>query len=166
MATHGWEIALGARKRVAPDFCQDSHVCDLGKLWNTGRRKAPRVRRALCTPEHARVRPPLRQRPADAMTRARAYKAHSGVDHTLPRMLKPHRSSTHHCLPVHGVSAATRAPAAVDRPAQPFPTPSNPQRWVSTPRWSSPSEESKYASPEKPVHGRRSSQPRRSAWTG
>jgi hypothetical protein len=138
----------------------------LGELWNTGRRKAPRVRRALCTPEHARVRPASRQRPADAMTRARAYKAHSGFDHTLSRTLKPHRSSTHRRLPVHGVSVATRAPAAVDRPAPPFPTPSDPRRRVSTPQWSSPSEESKSTSTERPVHGRRSSKPRRSAWTG
>jgi hypothetical protein len=117
-----------------PDFCQDSHVCDLGELWNTGRRKAPRVRRALCAPEHARARLASRQRPADAMARARTYKARLGVDHTLPRTLKPHRSSAHHRLPVYGVSAATRAPAAVDRPAQPFPTPSDPPRRVSTPQ--------------------------------
>jgi hypothetical protein len=166
MAAQGWETALGARKRLAPDFCQDLHVCDLGELLNTGRRKAPRVRRALCAPEHARARPASRQRPADAMARARAYKACSGVDHTLPRTLKPHRSSVHRRLPIRGVSAATRAPATLDRPAQPFPTPSDPRRRLSTPQWSSPSEESKPTSPERPVHGRRSSQPRRSAWTG
>jgi hypothetical protein len=166
MAAHGWDTALGAKKRLAPDFCQDSHVCDLGELLNTGRRKAPCVRRALCAPEHARARPASRQRPADAMARARAYKARSGVDHTLPRTLKPHRSSAHRRLPIRGVSAATRATAIVDRPAQPFPTPSDPPRRVSTPQWSSPSEESKPASPERPVHGRRSAQPRRSAWTG
>jgi hypothetical protein len=166
MATHGWETALGVRKRLAPDFCQDSHVCDLGELWNMGRRKHTRVRRALCTPEHARARPASRQRPADAMSRARAYKAHSGVDHTPPHAPNLTRAQTHRRLPVHGVSAATRAPAAVDRPTKSFPTPSSPRRRLSTPRWSSPSEESKSASPERPVHGRRSSQPRRSAWTG
>jgi hypothetical protein len=99
-----------------------------------GRMKAPRVRRALCAPEHARARPALRQRPADAMARARAYKARSGVDYTLPRTLKPHRSSVHRRLPVRDVSAATRATAAVDRPAQPFPTLSNPLRRVCTPQ--------------------------------
>jgi hypothetical protein len=62
------------------------------------------------------------------MARARAYKAHSGIDHTLLRTLKPHRSSTHRRLPVRDVSAATKAPATVDRPAQPFPTLSNPLR--------------------------------------
>jgi hypothetical protein len=123
---------LGARKRLAPDFCQDSHVCDLGELWNTGRRKAPRIRRALCAPEHARACPASRQRPAGALARARAYKARSGVDCTLPRTLKPHRISVHRRLPVRDVSAATRATAAVDRPTQLSPTPSNPRRRVCT----------------------------------
>jgi hypothetical protein len=166
MATHGWETALGARKRLAPDFCQDSHGCDLGELWNTGRRKLTRVRRALCTPEHARARPRAAPSRARVPCVCRAYKAHSGVVHTLLHTLKPPRSSTHRRLPVHGVSAATRAPAVVDRPVQPFPTLSDPRGRLSTTRWSSSSKESKSASPERPVHGRRSSQPRRSAWTG
>jgi hypothetical protein len=93
----------------------------LGELWNTGRRKPTRVRRALCTPEHARARPASRQRPADAMARARAYKAHSGVDHTLPRTLNLTGAQTHRRLPVHGVSAATRAPAACRPASQAFP---------------------------------------------
>jgi hypothetical protein len=166
MEAHGWETALGARKRLAPDFCQDSHVCDLGELWNTGRLKAPRVRRALCAPEHARARPASRQCPAGALSRARANKAHLGVDYTLPRTLKLYRSSVHRRLPVRGVSAAARATAAVDRPVQLSPAPSNPRRRVCTAQWGSPGEESKPASPERPVHGRRSSKPRRSAWTG
>jgi hypothetical protein len=68
------------------------------------------------------------------MARARAYKAHSGVDHTLPRTLNLTGAQTHRRLPVHGVSAATRAPAAVDRPTKPFPTLSDPRRRLSTPR--------------------------------
>src|SRR5699024_3697447 len=108
--------------------------CDLGELWNTGRMKAPHVRRALCTPVHAPARPASRQRPAGALAHARAYKAHSGVDCTLPRTLKPHRSSVHRRLPVHGVFAATRATAVVDRPAQPFLALSNPLRRVYTPQ--------------------------------
>jgi hypothetical protein len=67
------------------------------------------------------------------MARTRAYKAPPGVDYTLPRTLKPHRSSAHRRLPVRDVSAATRTTAAVDRPAQPFPTLSNPLRRVCTP---------------------------------
>jgi hypothetical protein len=98
--------------------------------------------RATCSTrsELARARPrappraPRRaKRPADAMARARTYKAHSGVDCTLPHTLKPHRSSVHRRLPVRGVSAAIRATAIVDRPAQPSPTPSNPLRRVCTP---------------------------------
>jgi hypothetical protein len=115
-----------------PDFCQDSHVCDLGELWNTGRMKAPRVRRALCAPEHARARSASHQRPAGALSRARAYKARPGIGYTLPCTLKPHRSSVHRRLPVRGVSAATRATAAVDRPVQLSPAPSNPRKRVST----------------------------------
>jgi hypothetical protein len=117
-----------------PDFCQDTHVCDLGELWNTGRMKAPHVRRDLCAPEHARARPTSRQRPTGALAHARAYKAHPGVGYTLPRTLKPHRSSVHCRLPVRDVPAAARATAAVDRPAQPFPTLSNPLKRVYTPQ--------------------------------
>jgi hypothetical protein len=83
---------------------------------------------ALCAPEHAHACPASRQRPAGALARVRAYKARSGVDCTLPRILKPHRSSVHRCLPVRSVSAATRATSAVDRPAQLSPAPSNPLR--------------------------------------
>jgi hypothetical protein len=68
------------------------------------------------------------------MARARAYKAHSGVDHTPPHALNLTGAQTHRRLPVHGVSVATRAPAAVDRPTQPFPAPSVPRRRLSTPR--------------------------------
>jgi hypothetical protein len=68
------------------------------------------------------------------MARARVYKAHSGVDHTLPRTLNLTGAQTQRRLPVHGVSAATRAPAAVDRPTKPFPTPSDPRRRLSAPR--------------------------------
>jgi hypothetical protein len=90
---------------------------------------------AFCARQSTPARAPRRAKgQAYAMARARAYKAHLGVDHTSPRTLKPHRSSTHRRLPMHGMSAATRAPTAVDRPAQPFPTPSNPRRGVSTPR--------------------------------
>jgi hypothetical protein len=45
-------------------------------------------------------------------------------------------------------------PATVDWTAYPFPAPSSPRRRLCTPQWSSPSEESKFASPERPVHGR------------
>jgi hypothetical protein len=103
-------------------------------MWDTGKLKAPRVRRALSLPEHARARSASRQRPAGALSRARAYKALPGVGYTLPRTLKPHRSSVRCRLPVRGVSAATRATAAVDRPVQLSPAPSNPLRRVYMPQ--------------------------------
>jgi hypothetical protein len=59
-----------------PDFCQDSHVCDLGELWNMGRRKLTRVRRAL--PRQSTPPPdpaPRRAAPVSPVC-ARAYKTH------------------------------------------------------------------------------------------
>jgi hypothetical protein len=84
----------------------------------------------------ARARPCLasRQRPADAMARARTYITPSDLNRTLPRTLNLTGAQTHRRLPVHGVSVATRAPATVDRPTKPFPTPSDPRRGLSTPR--------------------------------
>jgi hypothetical protein len=68
MGTHIQETALGARKRPALDFCQDSHASDLGELLNTGRRTLPRVRRDLSAPEHARAQT---RAPRVALSRAR-----------------------------------------------------------------------------------------------
>src|SRR5690348_11439410 len=65
MGTHIQETALGARRRPTLDFCQDSHACDLGELWNKGRRTLPRVRRALSTPEHAQRPTPCAPRRAE-----------------------------------------------------------------------------------------------------
>jgi hypothetical protein len=73
-----------------PDFCHDSHVCDLSKLLNKGRNTPPRVRRALNSPEHAGARPrvprvvPSRAR---AIARARTYKASQGFNRTPPLTL-------------------------------------------------------------------------------
>jgi hypothetical protein len=78
--------------------------------------------------------PASRQRPADAMARARAYKTTSDLNRTPPHALNLTGAHTHRRLPVHGVSAATRAPATVDRPTKPFPTPSSPRRRLRTPR--------------------------------
>ena len=103
MGTHIKETALGARTRPAPDFCQDSHACDLGELLNTGRRTLPRVRRALSAPEHTHARPrapraaPSRARASSA--RARAYKASLGVDRTPLRTLDLTGARNHRHLP-------------------------------------------------------------------
>ena len=124
--------ALGARKRSAPDFCKDSHVCDLWRHLNTGRNKPPRVRRRLprqSTPARA---PAPRPSQASALVRVRDYKTPRSLGRTPPHALKPHRSSVRRRLPIRDVPAATRAPATVDRPAQPFPTPSSPRRRLCT----------------------------------
>jgi hypothetical protein len=55
--------------------------------------------------------------------------------------------------PAYDVPAAARAPATVDRPAEPSPTPSNSWNRLYVPRWSSQSEESSSASPETPDQG-------------
>jgi hypothetical protein len=65
MGTHIQETTLGARRRPAPDFCQDSHACDLGELLNEGRKTLPRVRRALSVPEHAQRPTPRAPRRAE-----------------------------------------------------------------------------------------------------
>jgi hypothetical protein len=87
---------------------------------------------------HARARPrpdpaPRRAAPMSPVC-ACVYKAHPDVDHTLLHALNLTRAQTHRRLPVHGVSAATRAPTAVDRPTKSFPTPSDPRRRLSTPQ--------------------------------
>jgi hypothetical protein len=51
--------------------------------------------------------PASRQRPADAMARACAYKMPSDLNRTLLRMLNLTGAQTHRRLPVHSVSAAT-----------------------------------------------------------
>jgi hypothetical protein len=118
MGTHTKEVALGARKRPAPDFCQDSHASDLGELLNTGRRKLPRVRRAL----RARARPrPTPRAPRRAEPRPCPLLASVPIKspHASTVLLRACSTSsepeTTGVCPTHGVPAATRAPATVDR---------------------------------------------------
>jgi hypothetical protein len=101
MGTHIQETALGARRRPAPDFCQDSHACDLSELLNKGRRTLPRVRRALSAPEHAQRPTPRAPRRAVPVSpsRARTYKAPLDVDHTPPRTLDLTGARDHRRLP-------------------------------------------------------------------
>jgi hypothetical protein len=138
MGTHIQETTLGARRRPTPDFCQDSHACDLGKLLNEGRRTLPRVRRALNVPEHAQrliPRAPRRAKPCPCLLPAPAPIKPTKASTVLPRVLStsPEPGITGVC-PAHGVTAATRSPATVDRPAQPLPTPSDPQNRPCVPR--------------------------------
>jgi hypothetical protein len=84
----------------------------------------------------------------------------------LPRALStsPEHETAGVC-PAHGVPGAARAPATVDRLAEPFPAPSNPRSRLYVPRWSSPSEELDSTSPETPDQGRRTSPECRRTWT-
>jgi hypothetical protein len=64
-----------------------------------GRRKWPRVRHALATPEHAPVLGPAHVAPRQARPRAharsRAYKADLGLDRTPPLALNPAGAQVH-----------------------------------------------------------------------
>jgi hypothetical protein len=71
---------------------------------------------------------------AGAVARARAYKATRGFDCTPPHVLDLTGALDHRRCPAHGVPAATRYPATVDRPVEPLPTPSDPRSRPSVPR--------------------------------
>jgi hypothetical protein len=119
----------------------------------SGRARA-RPRSTPRTPRHAKPCPRLLLAPAPIN--------HPQASTVLlrARLTSPEPETTDVC-PVHGVPAATRAPATVDRPTEPFPAAPDPQKRLCTPRRSSPSKESDFASPEKPVHGRRTLPDRR-----
>jgi hypothetical protein len=111
--------SLGARKRPAPDFCQDSHASDLGELLNTDRRKLPRVQCALRAPEHARAQPRVPRAALSAPVspaRARAYKSPTNVDRTPPRTLDLTGARNHRRLP-HARRARGRPSPCHRRPA-------------------------------------------------
>jgi hypothetical protein len=85
--------SAGARTRAETN----GHVFDA--LW--ARQRTPDARPAC---------PASRQSPADAMARARAYKAPRDLDRTPPHALDLTGAQIHRCLPVHGVSATARSP--------------------------------------------------------
>jgi hypothetical protein len=131
MGTHIQETALGARRRPAPDFCLDSHACDLGELLNKGRRTLPRVRRALSAPEHAQrptPRAPCRAMLCSCLLLAPAPIKPTKASTVLPHVLStsPEQEITGVC-PENGVPAATRSPATVDWPAEPLPAAPDPR---------------------------------------
>jgi hypothetical protein len=97
------------------------------------------------------------QRQATPVSPARAYKASWGFSRMPPRALDLTGARDCWSCPIHDVPAAARAPATVDRPAEPFPTLSNPRERLYVPRWSPQSEESSFASPETPDQGHRTS---------
>jgi hypothetical protein len=138
IGTHIQETALGARRRPALDFCQDSHVCDLGELLNMGRRTPPRVRRVLNAPEHAQrptPRAPRRTKPCSCLLPTPAPIKPTEASTVLPHALStsPEQEVAGAC-PADGVPAAARSPATVDRPAESSPTLSNPWNRFYVPR--------------------------------
>jgi hypothetical protein len=110
---------------------QDSHV-----LVAQQRVEQEQKQRATCStrselararPTPAPVCPVSRQSRAGAVARARAYKATRDFDRTPPRALDLTGATDHRRCPAHGVTAATRTPATVDRPAEPLPAASDPR---------------------------------------
>jgi hypothetical protein len=78
------------------------------------------------TPDARLACPASRQRPADAMARARAYKAPRDLDRTPPHALDLTGAQTHRRLPVHGVSAAARSPCHRRPVSRTLPSPVQP----------------------------------------
>jgi hypothetical protein len=132
MGTHIQETALGARRRPAPDFCQDSHACNLGELLNTGRRTLPRVRRALSAPEHTQrptPRAPRRAEPSPCPLLAPApIKPPQASTVLLRARSTSPKLETTGVRPADSMPAATRSPVIVDRPAEPFPATPDPRK--------------------------------------
>jgi hypothetical protein len=135
---------------------QDSHV-----LAAQQRVEQEQKQRATCSTrsELARARPtPAPACPASRQSRAgavaRAYKAPRDFDHTPLHVLDFTGAPDHRHCPAHGVPATTRFHATIDRPSEPLPVVFDPRSRPCMPRRSSPSKESNFASPEKPVHGR------------
>jgi hypothetical protein len=126
-----------------------------------GRRTPPRVRRALNTPEHAQRPTPrsprrAKPRPCPLPTPAPIKPAKVSVVRPLALSTSPEHEIAGVC-PAHGMPATARSPATVDRPAEPFPAPSNPRRRLYVSRWSSQWKESSSASSEKLNQGHRTS---------
>jgi hypothetical protein len=95
---------------------------------------------STCSTRSARARARPRPTPRHARPRLRSLLAPAPINHPQAsnvllraRSTSPEPETTGVC-PVHGVPAATRAPATVDRPTEPFPTPSTPWNRLCTPR--------------------------------
>jgi hypothetical protein len=129
MGTHIQETTLGARRRPVPDFCQDSHVCDLDEMLNKGRRTLPRVRRTLSAPEHAQRPTPLaprRAEPRPCLLLAPAPIKPTEASTVLPACSPPHQSQR---SPTFALQMACPRPpdplppsTSLQSPSQPRPT--------------------------------------------
>jgi hypothetical protein len=85
------------------------------------------------TPVRAPACPAPRPSQTSAMARARAYKTLPGFEYTLPCTLKTSPELARRRLPCAASPRPPNPPVTVDRPAEPFPTPSSPQRGLCTP---------------------------------
>jgi hypothetical protein len=103
-----------------------------------GKRTPPHVRRALNAPEHAQC--PIPRAPRRAKPRPCPLPAPAPIKPAKASAVRPRALSTSPeyeiagVCPAHGVPAAARAPATVDRLAEPFPAPSNPRERLYVPR--------------------------------
>jgi hypothetical protein len=117
---------------------QDAHI-----LAAQQRVEQEQKQRATCSTrcELARARPTRsptcpasRQSRAGAVARARTYKAPRDVDRTPLLMLDLTRAPDHRHCPAHGMPAATRSPATVDRSTEPLLAASDPRSRPCMPR--------------------------------
>jgi hypothetical protein len=92
----------------------------------------PECARACPAPDPTRPTP--RQATPVSPACARACKASQCFSRTPPRALDLTGARDHRSCPANGVPAAARALATVDRPAEPFPAPSNPWNRLYVPR--------------------------------
>jgi hypothetical protein len=103
-----------------------------------GRRTLPRVRHALNVPEHAQrptLRAPRRAKPHPCPLPAPAPIKPAKASAVRPRVtLDLTGARDRQSCSAHGVPAAARAPATVDRQAEPSPTSSNPRNRLYVPR--------------------------------
>jgi hypothetical protein len=106
---------------------QDSYVLAAQQREEQGQKQratcSTRSELARARPTRAPACPASRQGRAGAVARARAYKAPRDIDRTPPHVLDLTGAPDRRHCPAHGVPAAARFPATVDRPAEPLPTP-------------------------------------------
>jgi hypothetical protein len=104
---------------------QDSYVLAAQQREEQGQKQratcSTRSELARARPTRAPACPASRQGRVGAVAHARAYKAPRDFDRTPPHALDLIGAQNHRRLPVHGVPAAARSPATVDRPTEPFP---------------------------------------------
>jgi hypothetical protein len=119
-------------------FCQDLHAKMLQPAVEQGQKQthmcSTRSELARARPTRAPAYPRIAPSQTSAAAHARAYKTPRGVDRTPPRTLDLTRAPDHRLCPKHGVPAATRTPATVDRPVETLPATPDPRKRPCMPR--------------------------------